>query len=146
MQHDQAGSVFGERPGVIFGEALTHLMQCSRALALRLILIAPNGTSVKTLLRPRLDESWEQFVRRRLATPIRRQRIACDRTQKEVADIVGVSHHSIQRWELAYVRSRPIAHIVWAQAHDFLLGLELIHALGRTPRRVSRAHHVHSGR
>jgi transcriptional regulator with XRE-family HTH domain len=123
---------------------LAHLMQWSRALGMRLVLLTPNGQPLNSLLRPRPGESWEKFERRRLATQIRNRRIARGMSQSAVGEIVGVSRDSIQRWELVYVPPRPIAHVVWAQAHDFTLGLGPMLYPDRTQRLSSRTSHVHS--
>lgn len=74
-----------------------------------------------TIMRP--GESWEHFERRRLASPLRNRRLALGLSQTEVGNLVGVSRDSVQRWELACVPPRPIAHVVWAQKLGYVLAL-----------------------
>jgi len=72
-------------------------------------------------MRP--GESWEHFERRRLASPLRNRRLALGLSQTEVGNLIGVSRDSVQRWELACVPPRPIAHVVWAQKLGYALAL-----------------------
>ncbi|ACU77372.1 putative transcriptional regulator, XRE family [Catenulispora acidiphila DSM 44928] len=94
---------------------LSHLIQWSWELDRRLVIVGRDGELRNDSLRQRPGESWEVFERRRLATPLRNRRQAMGMAQGELADLVGVTRDSIQRWELVRVPPRPIALIVWAQ-------------------------------
>jgi len=94
---------------------LVHLIQWSRALGRRLVIVGADGELRKGPLRERPGEEWESFERRRLAVPLRNRRQVLGMAQGELAERVGVTRDSIQRWELVRVPPRPIAHIVWAQ-------------------------------
>ena len=100
---------------------LGHLIQWSRQLGRRLVVVGGDGEPRAGMLRQRSGESWEYGERRKLAVPLRNRRLALGMGQGELGLMVGVSRDSIQRWELVRVPPRPIAHVVWAQK----LGYEL---------------------
>lgn len=93
---------------------LEHLMQWSRELGQRLVIVGGDGELRDGPARLQAGEAWEVFQRRRLASPLRSHRLALRLTQEELGERVGVSRDSIQRWEHARVPPRPIALIVWA--------------------------------
>jgi transcriptional regulator with XRE-family HTH domain len=100
---------------------LGHLIQWSRQLGRRLVIIGRDGELRIGPVRPRPGEPWEVFERRRLAIPLRNRRLVLGLGQGELGELVGVSRDSIQRWELARVPPRPIAHVVWAQKLGYAL-------------------------
>lgn len=100
---------------------LGHLIQWSRQLGRRLVIVGRDGELRIGPVRQRPGESWESFERRRLAVPLRNRRLALGMAQGELGRLVGVSRDSIQRWELVRVPPRPIAHIVWAQNLGYAL-------------------------
>lgn len=102
---------------------LGNLMGWSCELERRLTLINRNRELVDGPIRPLPGEPWDLFERRRLAVPLRNRRLGLGMTQEELGQLIGVSRDSIQRWELARVPPRPIAHVVWAQ--KLLYSLEL---------------------
>lgn len=103
---------------------LGHLIQWSRELSRRLVVIGRDGELRTGPLRQRPGEPWEAFERRRLAVPLRNRRLALGMAQGELGELVGVSRDSIQRWELVRVPPRPIAHIVWAQKLGYTLDIQ----------------------
>lgn len=102
---------------------LGHLIQWSRQLGRRLVIVGRDGEPRTGMLRQRPGESWEYVERRKLAIPLRNRRLALSIGQGELGLIVGVSRDSIQRWELVRVPPRPIAHVVWAQKLGYALEL-----------------------
>jgi transcriptional regulator with XRE-family HTH domain len=105
---------------------LGHLMQWSRELNWRLVVIGRDGEMRIGPARQHPGESWEVFERRRLAVPLRNRRLALGMAQGELGELVGVSRDSIQRWELTHVPPRPIAHIVWAQKLGYSLDVRAV--------------------
>lgn len=105
---------------------LVHLIQWSRSLGQRLVIVGSDGELRMGPLRERPGEAWEVFERRRLAVPLRNRRQALGMAQGELAELVGVTRDSIQRWELVRVPPRPIAHILWAQKLGCSLALRPI--------------------
>ncbi|MEY9859068.1 transcriptional regulator with XRE-family HTH domain [Catenulispora sp. GAS73] len=105
---------------------LVHLIQWSRSLSRRLVIVGSDGELRMGPLRERPGEVWEVFERRRLAVPLRHRRQALGMAQGELAELVGVTRDSIQRWELVRVPPRPIAHILWAQKLGCSLALRPI--------------------
>jgi len=102
---------------------LEHLLQWSRDLGCRLVIVAPGGDPRQGFSCPRIGETWELFERRRLAAPLRNRRVALNLIQRKLGGLVGVSRDSIQRWELARVPPRPIALVVWAQKLGYSVDL-----------------------
>ena len=102
---------------------LGHLIQWSRELGRRLVIVGRDGELRDGPMRQQSGESWVSFERRRLAVPLRNRRLALGIAQGELGVLVGVSRDSIQRWELVRVPPRPIAHVVWAQKLGFALDL-----------------------
>ena len=102
---------------------LGHLIQWSRELGHRLVIIGRDGDVRHGPLRQRPGEAWEAFERRRLAVPLRNRRLALGIAQGELGELVGVSRDSIQRWELVRVPPRPIAHVVWARQLGYSLDI-----------------------
>ncbi|WP_194919528.1 helix-turn-helix transcriptional regulator [Catenulispora rubra] len=92
---------------------LKNLILWSGELDRRLVLVEQDQELRSVRQRP--GETWETFVRRQLAWPLKGRRKAWGISQAELGERVGVSRDSIQRWELARVPPRPIALIVWAQ-------------------------------
>ena len=118
---------------------LGHLLHWSQALGRRLVLVGRSGEIRNDALRHRPGESWEVFERRRLAWPLKNRRVALGMSQGELCSLVGVTRDSIQRWELARVPPRPIAHIVWANKLGYSVALGPInHRLGTRPYGVPR--------
>lgn len=107
----------------IMEPTLEHLMQWSRDLGRRLVIVAPGGEPRQGFSCPRIGETWELFERRRLAAPLRNRRVALGLAQEQLGRLVGVSRDSIQRWELARVPPRPIALVVWAQKLGYSVDL-----------------------
>ena len=105
---------------------LEHLLQWSRELGQRLVIIGRDGELRTGPARPRPGEAWEVSERRRLAAPLRNRRLALGWGQAELGKLVGVSRDSIQRWELVHVPPRPIAHVVWAQSLGYSLDVRPI--------------------
>ena len=105
---------------------LGHLIQWSRELSRRLVIIGRDGELRSGPVRQRPGESWDALERRRLAVPLRNRRLALGMAQGELGELVGVSRDSIQRWELTRVPPRPIAHIVWAQKLGYALDVRPI--------------------
>jgi transcriptional regulator with XRE-family HTH domain len=103
---------------------LGHLIQWSRVLGRRLVLVGRDGEPRTGLLRQRPGESWEYLERRKLAIPLRNRRLALGIGQGELGLVVGVSRDSIQRWELVRVPPRPIAHVVWAHRLGYALEVQ----------------------
>lgn len=93
---------------------IEHLMQWSRGLGQRLVIVGEDGELRNGFPGLRASHTWEAFERRRLASPLRSQRLTLRLAQKKLGQLVGVSRDSIQRWEHARVYPRPIALIVWA--------------------------------
>lgn len=102
---------------------LNHLILLTHELDLRLAIIGLDGKPCNGPSRQRPGESWVKFERRRLAWPLKGRRVAQGMSQTELANLVGVSRDSIQRWELAHVPPRPIALAVWAQKLGYSLAL-----------------------
>ena len=102
---------------------LGHLILWSHNLGRRLVIIGRDGELRIGPVRQRPGETFELFERRRLAVPLRNRRLALGMAQGELGALVGVSRDSIQRWELARVPPRPIAHVVWAQKLGYSLDL-----------------------
>ncbi|MEY9927146.1 transcriptional regulator with XRE-family HTH domain [Catenulispora sp. GP43] len=100
---------------------LGHLIQWSRELGRRLVIVGRDGELRVGPVRQRPGETFEIFERRRLAVPLRNRRLALGMAQGELGVLVGVSRDSIQRWELVRVPPRPIAHVVWAQKLGYSL-------------------------
>ncbi|WP_323747565.1 helix-turn-helix transcriptional regulator [Catenulispora rubra] len=95
---------------------LEHLIQWSRELNQWLVITGHDSelrSGPVSWWNP--GESWEIFQRRRLALPLRNRRLLLGMAQGELGELVGVSKHSIRRWELVREAPQPIAHIVWAQ-------------------------------
>jgi transcriptional regulator with XRE-family HTH domain len=109
---------------------LGNLIEWSRRLHHRFVVLGQDGEPLRgpSILRP--GEAWEHFERRRLASPLRNRRLALGLSQTDVGHLVGVSRDSVQRWELACVPPRPIAHVVWAQKLGYTLALRRV----RNPR------------
>jgi len=105
---------------------LGNLMLWSQELNQRMVVIGRDGTVHMNPVGQRPGESWFVFERRRLAFPLRNRRIALGMSQEQLGELVGVSKDSIQRWELAHVPPRPIAHIVWAQKLGYALEIRPI--------------------
>ena len=105
---------------------LGHLIQWSRELGRRLVVIGRDGEVRNGPLRQRPGEIWESFERRRLAVPLRNRRLALGMAQGALGELVGVSRDSIQRWELVRVPPRPIAHVVWARQLGYSLDVRPI--------------------
>ncbi|WP_194913273.1 helix-turn-helix transcriptional regulator [Catenulispora rubra] len=105
---------------------LGHLIQWSRELGRRLVIIGRDGEVRNGPLRQRPGETWESFERRRLAVPLRNRRLALGMAQGQLGELVGVSRDSIQRWELVRVPPRPIAHVVWARQLGYSLDVRPI--------------------
>ena len=102
---------------------LGHLIEWSRELDRRLVVIGRAGEVCNGPLRQRPGEAWESFERRRLAVPLRNRRLALGMAQGKLGELVGVSRDSILRWELVRVPPRPIAHVVWARQLGYSLDL-----------------------
>jgi transcriptional regulator with XRE-family HTH domain len=113
---------------------LNHLMQWSRRLGQRLVIAGRDGELRTEGPGLRASQTWEVFERRRLASPLRSQRLASRLTHKELGQLVGVSRDSIQRWEYARVAPRPIALIVWAHKLECSVTLRPIDAPNETER------------
>lgn len=107
----------------IMEPTMDHLLQWSRDLGRRLVIVAPGDEPRQGFSCPRIGEAWELFERRRLAAPLRNRRVALSLTQEQLGGLVGVSRDSIQRWELARVPPRPIALVVWAQKLGYSVDL-----------------------
>jgi transcriptional regulator with XRE-family HTH domain len=93
---------------------LKHLMQWSRGLGQRLVIVGRDGELRNGSPALRASHAWEAFERRRLASPLRNHRLTARLTQEKLGQLVGVSRASIERWEHARGPRRPIALIVWA--------------------------------
>ena len=106
---------------------LQHLMQVSRRLHRRLVILGPNGEVKNGPSRPKAGEAWEKFERRQLACPLRSRREALGLAQDDLGRRIGVSRDSISRWELARVPPRPIALIVWAHKLECSVTWQSIH-------------------
>lgn len=125
---------------------LGHLIQWSRQLGRRLVIIGRDGELRVAAVRQRPGESWDVFERRRLAIPLRNRRLVLGLGQGELGAMVGVSRDSIQRWELVRVPPRPIAHVVWAQKLGYALDVwpvadgapRLLRSGSVTPSRTAR--------
>lgn len=102
---------------------LGHLFQWSRELGLRLVIVGRDGALRVDALPRRSDEASEIFEQRRLASPLRNRRLALGMSQEELAQLVGVTRDSVQRWELVRVPPRPIALVVWAQKLGYTVAL-----------------------
>ncbi|WP_370361221.1 helix-turn-helix domain-containing protein [Catenulispora sp. MAP12-49] len=114
---------------------LGHLILWSRELSLRLVIVGSDGELRYGPQRQRPGEALEIFERRRLASPLRNRRQALGMSQGKLCELVGVTRDSIQRWELARVAPRPIAHVVWAQSLGYSIALRPIAMSDRRPRR-----------
>ena len=102
---------------------LRNLIHWSGRLDQRLAILGQAGEPLRGPSHQRPGETWERSERRRLAVPLRNRRLALGMSQTELGQLVGVSRDSIQRWELACVPPRPIAHVVWAQQLGYTLAL-----------------------
>lgn len=102
---------------------LGNLIRWSYQLSRPLVVSGLNGEPINGPMRQRPGDSWIVFERRRLAVPLRLRRQALGMAQEELGERIGVSRDSIQRWELARVPPRPIAHIVWAQMLGYSFAL-----------------------
>lgn len=100
---------------------LRNLIPWSGRLDHRLVLLGQDHEPLPGLTRPRPGETWEHFERRRLAYLLKNRRLALGLSQTDLGELVGVSRDSIQRWELARVPPRPMAHVVWAQKLRYTL-------------------------
>jgi transcriptional regulator with XRE-family HTH domain len=120
---------------------LGNLIDWSGRLHYRFVILGRGGEPLRgpTIMRP--GESWEHFERRRLASPLRNRRLALGLSQMDVGCFVGVSRDSIQRWELASVPPRPIAHVVWAQKLGYELALRPVSSQGRIAQRWASGGH-----
>lgn len=110
---------------------LGHLIQWSRELNRRLVIVGRDGEPRSGPLRHKPGDSWEVSERRRLAVPLRNRRLVLGMAQGELGELVGVSRDSIQRWELVRVPPRPIAHVVWAHRLGYSLEIRPIAERGR---------------
>ena len=117
------GRAISEWESGIMEPTLEHLLQWSRELGRRLVIVCPSGELSQGYSSPQVGEAWEAFERRRLAVPLRNRRVALGLTQEELGRLVGVSRDSIQRWELARVPPRPIALVVWARKLGYSVDL-----------------------
>lgn len=115
---------------------LGHLIEWSRELGRRLVIVGQDGAPRTGPVRPKAGETWEASERRRLAVPLRNRRLVRGLTQEDLGRRVGVSRDSIQRWELASVSPRPIALIVWAQKLECHVALQPVETsdITRVPR------------
>ncbi|WP_370337623.1 helix-turn-helix domain-containing protein [Catenulispora sp. MAP5-51] len=102
---------------------LGNLIEWSGRLHYRFVVLGQDGEPLRGPSIRRPGEAWEHFERRRLASPLRNRRMALGLSQTDLGRLVGVSKDSVQRWELACVPPRPIAHVVWAQKLGYALGL-----------------------
>jgi len=109
---------------------LQHLVQWSRALDQRLVIVKPGGLFWRGSSRQRAGESMESFEQRRMAQPLRNRRIALGLSQTGLGQLVGVSRDSIQRWELCRVPPRSIALVVWAQKLGCSVGVRPVREIG----------------
>ena len=105
---------------------LEHLILLAYKLGQRLVIVGPDGKLRDGPLRERPGEAREVFERRRLASPLRNRRQALGMSQGKLSELIGVTRDSIQRWELARVPPRPIAHVVWAQMLGYSIALRPI--------------------
>ena len=95
---------------------MAHLIRWADALGFRLVIVDPRGSPNLSAGRSGEGESWEQCEMRRLAAALRIRRRSWDMSQETLADLVGVSRISMQRWENVQVFPRPIAFLVWVKA------------------------------
>ncbi|WP_370379714.1 helix-turn-helix domain-containing protein [Catenulispora sp. GAS73] len=105
---------------------LGHLIQWSRELDRRLVIIGPDGMLRHGPMHPRANETRQSFEQRRLTAPLRNRRVALGLAQGELGRLLGVSRDSVSRWELLRVPPRPIALIVWAQKLDCFVAIRPI--------------------
>lgn len=106
---------------------LTYLILWSDAVNHRLAIVGRDGREHKGPASQHPGEAWEDFERRRLASPMKERRRSVGLSQDAAGELVGVSGISIQRWELATAPPRPIALIVWARAFGYDLALRKKH-------------------
>lgn len=99
-----------------------HLLIWADVLGWRFVIV-DGGVVLPSVDRER-GEPWLHYERRRLAWPLRDRRERRNLRQGMVADRVGVTRDSVQRWELAHVAPRPISKIVWVHAMGCSLGME----------------------
>lgn len=118
------GRAISEWETGVIEPTLEHLIQWSRALNWRLVIVGPDGEQINGLVKPWPGEPWEHFERLRLATPLKNRRLLLKLSQRQLGELVGVSTDSIQRWELLATRPRPLAHIVWAHKLGYGLALQ----------------------
>lgn len=102
---------------------LNNLILVADKLQHCMVLVGPHGRLENVLTRRRPGEERVVFLRRQLATPLRNRRLVRRMSQGELSLVVGVSRDSVQRWELAHVPPRPMAHTVWAQQLGYTLAL-----------------------
>jgi len=120
---DVRGRAISEWESGTIQPKLRNLIEWSRRLNHRLVILGRVGEPLRGPSHQRPGETWEHFERRRLAVPLRNRRQALGLSQTELGELVGVSRDSIQRWELSRVPPRPIAHVVWAQKLGYSLVL-----------------------
>ena len=109
---------------------LGHLIGWARELGERLVVIDRNGCPATLSVGPDDGEQWAVFELRRLVTPLWARRRSRELSQTELAEAVGVSRLSVQRWEAAKVFPRPIALVVWARVLGCTVALAPVHQSG----------------
>jgi ribosome-binding protein aMBF1 (putative translation factor) len=112
---------------------MRNLMLWSRELGLRLALLGPDGDERRGASKRVIGEALEARELRRLATPLRKTRLARRLSVVELSKIIGMDRNSLLRWESARVTPRPMALIVWAQVLDCSVVLRPIAAPSGTP-------------
>ncbi|MEY9857627.1 transcriptional regulator with XRE-family HTH domain [Catenulispora sp. GAS73] len=95
---------------------LNHLIEWPRPLGLQLVVEGRHGEIWHDSVRRLPRDSWLLLERRRLAWTLRDRRKASNMYVATLAELVGVSGSSIQKWEKAAMAIRPIALMVWAHA------------------------------
>ncbi|MFD0631663.1 helix-turn-helix transcriptional regulator [Catenulispora yoronensis] len=94
---------------------LDHLISWARELGFRLVITeSPGASPPLPPVEPGDGETWEACEMRRLAMPLRAQRMIRKLTQTDLGLLLGVSRSSLQRWEDVQMFPRSIALIVWA--------------------------------
>ena len=117
------GRAISEWETGVMEPTLSHLVQWSRKLGRRLVIMDSDGTLRTGPLRSRTGDTWESLERLRLASPLRIRREALGLAQGELGRLIGVSRDSVLRWELLQASPRPIALIVWAQKLEYSVAI-----------------------
>jgi DNA-binding transcriptional regulator YiaG len=96
---------------------MEHLLLWVNGLERRLVIVDHDGAlcDPPSLIAAKGSVAFEL---RRLAGALRERRRHLGLTFPELAELIGVTKQSVERWEAGRAAPRPLALIVWAQRLD----------------------------